>query len=1055
MFEQSEHLLIFPYDTADSDSPRTSLFQELLENGMAETHENRVLIPHEEICRLSSPDQRILALPDPYPFEIRIDADGLFQSPDFQLRLRFFEYNHGNQIFGKRTGCVLRLEDGTHYLLSSDQYDLCKAVDAFNALSDKNLPTNLTQFSKIRKLAEKSDTVLDSFLENENILVPENIRLKLEKGEGDTLEILPEIENLKDPALIAQFEEKKFDRFNRIPQTYTLVDEEGNRIRMPLSPAQQDEFAKIKQYRKTDGELRKKLTEKPQDFFDPDVIDLDNFSDRVIQIGFYKPQYFPFISPYESEWIPGILTDDGEEKTRILIRDEQDLTELEAAYEAAVQAGEEHADFRGTAIPTPICETLIEVSKAQLANPGKPLRKTRQSRKVLIIEDNLYEDKYHEGKKQPAPVPETFIHNFRQPPHLRDGIELYEHQKEGIAWMESLLSGGYSGGLLADDMGLGKTLQILSFIDWHDAGMNAEEKPYLIVAPVSLLENWRAEYERFFDNHLRIRYVYGSEDNGITLENLSRHFIFVTNYETMRNPKNQFCFGQIDWAAVVTDEAQRIKTPGTLVTNAIKALKADFKIALTGTPVENSMLDLWCISDFVVPGLLGSAKRFSKKYQNPIRKNISDEALNYLGSALRSEIGLYFKRRLKADVLTDLPDKIEKRRKIPMPDEQKNAYLQEIQVCQEGNPQQILSAILNLKKISDHPCLMGYDYHAESADKLIRSSAKLKATIEILAEIRQNKEKVIIFSEFRETQRILRKVIQEVFGLRHISVLNGEMAAHPGKRCQKETRQGAVDRFSEEAGFNVIIMSPLAAGVGLNVTAANHVIHYSRHWNPAKEAQATDRAYRIGQRKTVRVYYPMAVLPETDTFDVILDNLLLRKRNLADSAMFPSAISEIAVDDFSGKLAFHPAQKVRETPLQTEDLDHLEPLFFEAAIAAIFRKKGFDVILTPKSNDKGADVIALSENRNLLIQVKQSVNPINDKAIGEVLKAKGYYESKYGKGFSLAVASNSVFNSNALIMAENNNIREFDRSDIQKFVSAHPLYFSEIRQAEKERYTQI
>jgi len=718
--------------------------------------------------------------------------------------------------------------------------------------------------------------------------------------------------------------------------------------------------------------------------------------------------------------------------------DKEELKDLQDAHEKADSEGSENVEWKGEKIPINNAKELIDLSKKQFKNLKSPVEKTIDEKKVLIIIDNLYEDKYQRHKKQPVPVPETFIHNFKKPPALKREVRLYKHQQEGIAWMESLFENKYPGGLLADDMGLGKTLQILSFIDWHNATQNKEKKSYLIVAPVTLLENWQAEFRHFFNSDIEMSSVYGSGNNQITLDNLKRRAIFLTNYESVRTRRNHFIFGQIDWAAVVLDEAQKIKTPGTLVTNAIKALKADFKIAATGTPVENSMVDLWCITDFVVPGLLGSAKNFSEQYQKPIRKNISDDELNQLGQKLRSYVGLYFKRRLKKDILVDLPEKIEQRKEIIMPDYQRNTYLNAIQQGQSADRNEILSTITKLKKISDHPYFMEYNYQDIPSQELIETSAKLQATIKILEQIKGKEEKAIIFAEFRKTQAILQKVVQHVFDLKHVSIINGEMAARKGRRSQKETRQEAIDRFQKEAGFNVIIMSPVAAGLGLNVTGANHVIHYSRHWNPAKESQATDRAHRIGQNKTVFVYYPISVLNECKTFDVIIDNLLQQKRHLADAAMFPSAICEVDKEDFSEELSISMEAHFTEDVLKLEDFDQFEPTFFEAAIAAIYEKKGYQVTLTPKSNDKGADVVALSENRNYLIQVKQSRSPINGNSVGEVLKAKGYYEKLYNKQFYLKVATNNELNSNAIMLADANHIEIFGRSAIQTFLIHAP-----------------
>jgi SNF2 family DNA or RNA helicase len=1054
MENKTEQYLVFS-ESIDSGNPRALLLQELLENGLAQKENEKVFIPHEEICRLPSIDQKILELPDPYPFDIRIDASGMLHESDMQLVLGFYEYNHGNQLFGECTGCILTLEDRTEYLLSPEQYRLSEAVEEFNAIRDRDFPTSLTKFSEIKQLSKKSAAILDSYLEAENIFVPEKIGLKLSKTEDGNLEILPEIEPLDKSNIQRQFE-TKFDTARNVRQSYTIKDEKNNRLRIPFSKKQQDELRKIKEYRRVDGKEKEKILKKPQEIFDPDVIDLDNFSDRVIKIGLYKPRYFPFISPYKSEWIPGIIIDSGNKKRKVLVPDKEELKDLQDAHEKADSEGSENVEWKGEKIPINNTKELIDLSKEQFKNLKSPVEKTIDEKKVLIIEDNLYEDKYQRHKKQPVPVPETFIHNFKKPPALKREVRLYKYQQEGIAWMESLSEDKkYPGGLLADDMGLGKTLQVLSFIDWHNATQNEEKKPYLIVAPVTLLENWQAEFRNFFNSDIEMSSVYGSGNNQITLDNLKRHAIFLTNYESVRIKKNPFIFGQIDWAVVVLDEAQKIKTPGTLVTNAIKALKADFKIAATGTPVENSMVDLWCITDFVVPGLLGSAKNFSKQYQKPIRKNISDDELNQLGQKLRSHLGLYFKRRLKKDVLVDLPKKIEQRKESIMPDYQRNTYLNAIQQGQAADRNEILSTITKLKKISDHPYLIEYNYQDIPSQELIETSAKLQTTIKILKQIKGKEEKAIIFAEFRKTQAILQKVVKHVFDLKHVSIINGEMAARKGRRSQKETRQEAIDRFQKEAGFNVIIMSPVAAGLGLNVTGANHVIHYSRYWNPAKESQATDRAHRIGQNKNVFVYYPISVLNECKTFDVIIDNLLQQKRHLADAAMFPSAISEVNKEDFSEELSLSMEANYKEDVLKLEDFDQFEPTFFEAAIAAIYEKKGYQVILTPKSNDKGADIVALSENRNYLIQAKQSKSPINGNSVGEVLKAKGYYEKIYNEQFYLKVATNNELNSNAIMLANANHVAIFDRSGIQTFLKAEELFLFKIHEIEDKRLARI
>lgn len=1055
MDDIQKNCMIFDLGNSESDSPTALLLRELIDNGLAQFEKGKVFVPFEEICRLPTIDQKILNLPEPYPFDIRVDATCQLSDPAMKLSLGYYEYNHGSQLFGNRIGCIVVFQDDIKYLLSFEQYLLCEAVEEFNSMPSREFAESLIKFSQIRNLSEKSAAILDSYLAKEKIIIPEKISLKLEKDGEDNLSILPEISSIDQLSLKAQFE-RKFDKSEKIRKSYTLSDDDNARVRIPFSEKQRNELKKIKRYRKIKGELKNRILERPHEIFNPDIIDLENFSDRVIKIGLYKPKYFPFVSPYKSEWIPGIIVDSGDEKIKILVKDKKELCQLEEAYEESANNKKPTVNWKGKEIPINEAEELIGFTKKQLENPTVPVQKTDSKKKVLIIEDNLFEDKYQKYKKLPTPVPDTFSHAFKTPPDLKKQITLYDHQKEGVAWLESLFETNYPGGLLADDMGLGKTIQILSFINWHQATQNSDQKPYLIVAPLTLLENWSAEFNHFFDSDLDPIILHGNSSIiADLLLNKNGAKIFLTNYETVRNATNQLIFGQIDWAVVILDEAQKIKTPGTLVTNSIKALKADFKIAATGTPVENSMVDLWCIVDFVVPGLLGSAKDFSQEYQRPIRKNITDDELNQLGERLRGRIGLYFKRRLKDEILDNLPDKELIRETALMPEYQKTLYVQQTQNGHASDKQRILATILNLKKISDHPYLMGYNYQMISSQKLIENSAKLKVTIKILKEVKTKNEKAIIFAEFKETQRILQKVIQDVFGLGSVSIINGDMAARVGNKSQKETRQMAIDRFQNLNGFNIIIMSPLAAGLGLNVTAANHVIHYSRHWNPAKEAQATDRAYRIGQKKKVFVYFPIAMIEEFKTFDIIIDDLLKNKRNLADAAMFPSAICEVKTADIASETFGEPTQNPVESGLRLDNFDSFEPYFFEAAIACVFQKKGFDVTLTPRANDKGADVVALSNDRNYLIQVKQSKSKINDTCVGEILKAKGYYKNIFDEDFSLMVATNQNLNQNALMIAEASKVEIFDRSDLKSFLNQSSILFSEIQSTENNRCKQI
>ena len=547
---------------------------------------------------------------------------------------------------------------------------------------------------------------------------------------------------------------------------------------------------------------------------------------------------------------------------------------------------------------------LAQTAEKQLKDPSQPAKveseNGNEARNVLIIEENAEELGFAVKERT---IEKGDKYTLFTDPFLQEGFSLKDHQKEGVAWLQHLYKSKASGCLMADDMGLGKTLQILYFIDWHSRKY-ANHKPYLIVAPISLLENWKNEYERFFMqprmkiNMLTSKDVTRKFDKSI-VDKMQKMDIILTNYESLRISQLNFCAVEFD--VVALDEAQKIKSPGTLVTNAAKALKCNFKIAMTGTPVENSLLDLWCIMDFCVPGLLGNAKAFAAQYQNPLKKEDTD--IVALGNEVHDKLGVYFMRRLKKDAAKDLPDKIELKEKVLMPPVQKETYASVVNDYTSGIQPNMLVTIMHLREVSEHPYLYDSTLLNHETDEMVETSARLQATIKFLDEIKKKGEKVIIFVERKETQKMLQKLCLERYGI-ITKIINGDTPSIVKRNMpNKQSRQSSIDEFQAVDGFNVIIMSPVAAGMGLNVTAANHVIHYSRHWNPAKENQATDRAYRIGQTKDVFVYYPMAVRADIKSFDETLDDLLSRKTSLATSTIFPTERVEVKQEEL-GQMLF-------------------------------------------------------------------------------------------------------------------------------------------------------
>ena len=876
----------------------------LVDNGYAYASKEGCLLPYENIYLLDEDERILLGVPQPYDKAMRLVGTSMLNLSDFEYKVEFLTYvPDGELIVCERGGNIL-VKGREKYLLNEAQYALLNRVDAFNSTpeEDKTTDYNLRCFAEIKALAEQAGCQLDSYLENENVYAPERIKIEIGRDdEGFTVE----------PAVNIEENDKfqtYFDKMRKVQAQYPVQRENGERVRIVLNKEQKENLHYLKEQcgkHKTREEIQK-MIEQPTEFFDPNSFDLSElYSDRVIEIGVYKPKFYPFICPYKSCWIAGATVETPQNgTTKVTINSEEELEKLKREIQSAKENKKGIVEYNNTQLDIEDAMFLAQTAEKQLKDPSQPAKveseNGNEARNVLIIEENAEELGF--AVKERA-IEKGDKYTLFTDPFLQEGFSLKDHQKEGVAWLQHLYKSKASGCLMADDMGLGKTLQILYFIDWHSRKY-ANHKPYLIVAPISLLENWKNEYERFFMqprmkiNMLTSKDVTRKFDKSI-VDKMQKMDIILTNYESLRISQLNFCAVEFD--VVALDEAQKIKSPGTLVTNAAKALKCNFKIAMTGTPVENSLLDLWCIMDFCVPGLLGNAKAFAAQYQNPLKKEDTD--IVALGNEVHDKLGVYFMRRLKKDAAKDLPDKIELKEKVLMPPVQKEAYASVVNDYTSGIQPNMLVTIMHLREVSEHPYLYDSTLLNHETDEIVDTSARLQATIKFLDEIKKKEEKVIIFVERKETQKMLQKLCLKRYGI-ITKIINGDTPSIVKRNMpNKQSRQSSIDEFQAVDGFNVIIMSPVAAGMGLNVTAANHVIHYSRHWNPAKENQATDRAYRIGQTKDVFVYYPMAVRSDIKSFDETLDDLLSRKTSLATSTIFPTERVEVKQEEL-GQMLF-------------------------------------------------------------------------------------------------------------------------------------------------------
>lgn len=451
---------------------------------------------------------------------------------------------------------------------------------------------------------------------------------------------------------------------------------------------------------------------------------------------------------------------------------------------------------------------------------------------------------------------------------------LRPYQQIGQDWLRFISSLGL-GACLADDMGLGKTVQIISLLLSMKDDVEQPSRPSLLILPASLLANWKAEMQQFAPT-LTACFIHPSESDALGLSNdtddrkamLAGVDVVVTTYGMLLR---QNWLLDLEWRLAILDEAQAIKNPASQQSRAVKKLKSKSRIALTGTPVENRLSDLWSLFDFLAPGLLGSAEKF----KTFVKKMDSDESHNY--AALRSLVSPYILRRLKTDktIISDLPDKTETKVYCGLAPEQTALYSRSIEELTrtikevDGIKRRglVLSFLLKFKQICNHPSqLLGDgEYRPEQSGKFERLGA-------ICDEISSRQEKVLIFTQFREMTDPIATFLAGVFGQQGL-VLHGGTAV--------SARKNLVDTFQRPDGPPFMVLSLKAGGTGLNLTAASHVIHFDRWWNPAVENQATDRAYRIGQHRNVLVHKFIC----RGTIEEKIDQLMAEKTALSDGIL--------------------------------------------------------------------------------------------------------------------------------------------------------------------------
>jgi len=905
-------------------------------------------VPVGTITKWSETAAKQLGLPVNCPLAFDIRLSGAMGKPGALIAVRWLQ--PGKTVTARDVvhdgSCWLKYA-GNEYRINSPIYEILGFVDQFNKTEECTVEEHFRLWARIRECLgdEGADQITDAFLRNFRVVTASALTFSigvdsrgdvqldpvlLTEGHDDGAEPAPKIRALSEsdevlfPKRLDQLREG-VPAFPLAQGTYVVADE-------PLQKA----LAAVRQLRKAPAEQRKRAAMFPEAVLremmgagesEPTVfVETEKFSERVRNVGEWVAPVLPWIKLSPQKWDApqsGGLRIGGVD----LPLDEPTVAKAAQEIQTAIAEGKPSINVAGQNIPATEANAsaLSQLHKAMTSPPGGPgtdFAVDSAVKNVLIIETNLDETSFSRTSLGKRAGQQRLPHGMKTSPK--------KHQELGLSWLQRHWIEGSRGALLCDDMGLGKTYQALAFCLWLSECMVdglMSKKPLLVIAPVGLLRNWEAEIDehlfapglgsivRAYGDHLKMlrrgRHLDGTA--GLDTGRLASASLVLANYEAVSD--YQLNFGAVSFAAVVLDEAQKVKSPKARITHAVKALNTDFMLAMTGTPVENRLADLWCIADAVQPGALSDLKEFSARYEvedgdvQSLRNQVWQDE-----SAIVHQPKLLL-RRLKTEKLDGLPQKHEHVIKIDMPARQLDAYQRALAIKEMSGPEGTLGMIHALRRVSLHPSLI--EGGVTASELKIEDSARFVAMINVLDEVAAKREKVLVFLESLDLQDAdqLPLLLKRRYGLsKSPMVINGQVST--------ESRQDRVNAFQRESGFDVMLLSPKAGGVGLTLTAANHVIHLSRWWNPAVEDQCSDRVYRIGQTKPVHIYYPLALLPEfaEHSFDWQLQVLMDRKRKLAQNLLAAPAFTKQDYDILLSGITSHTsrAQIPSATPSPSE-----------------------------------------------------------------------------------------------------------------------------------------
>jgi hypothetical protein len=1004
-----------------------------------------VLLSHSQVAGLTEQQAQALNLPLSVPYQLRVWSEGRVLDNSIQLQSEFLDM--ARPIFvDNRIGSILTV-GRSQYRIPSPLYELCGIVRDFPETSDGKLEAigkaselldletegvasdNLLANVKLRHVAAFSASVTGDLGDPE--LNPVLFSKHLLDTVEDSEELYDEAQQILSPSQCASFA-AEFKKTGSAKRTYLLDNGEYLYIDPSIRVAMEG-FRKVC---RADKDTRRAFIKAPtavlsqfidgQDSVDDLVsiafIETSQFSERVTAINEWRAPDLPFLVTESNEWGTDVLIFGQVGSSHSVMIPKELLKDAVDTIGAALLAGQSQVSFNGASIP--VTQGLHDEMTSYL--PVKPDPKppepegpedeppVKQGPYVVQTLDNFQSINFE--KKKAPPAQPLF---YGMPRSLAPKTRLLKHQEVGVKWLINAYNQGMPGVLIADDMGLGKTLQALVLLAlYRDQVPQSSRKPSLIIAPSGLLKNWLKEVDTHLGNKglgnileahgsglrgLKAIGVTGRDiDKGVSVldsARLAQADVILTTYESLRD--YQISFAQVSFGFIIFDEIQKVKNPTSLISKSAATVNGKFCIGLSGTPVENSLADLWTILDVLAPGLLNfSLRDFLKLFSGDPEQQDSKLALERLQSQLVDTVDgnvPLILRRMKDEVFKDVgPNGKPMPRKIIVPSGQTSQIMPSHQASSysrcsnqvQSKQISMLEALHSFRNISRSPS--NPDSWVSNSREAISESARLSVAFKILDEIHSRAEKVLVFVESRAVQPQLAIIMKERFGMKRTPlIVNGAISG--------QARQTAVDEFQAGGvGFDAMIISPKAGGVGLTLTAANHVLHLERWWNPAVEDQCNDRAYRIGQEKDVTIYTPVARHPELGekSYDLVLDGILSRKRLLARSLFVPT---ELKADDFGD--IFNPGSTERTfRPISLEESYVIETgEGFEDYVATALNDSGFKIYKTPHSHDGGCDLIAEINGSTLLCQVKQVRSPkVLNNGVEQVIDAKPRFERSNG-----------------------------------------------------------